>query len=127
MTSKGMYDYATGKYAPARFYNYVTKEWTTESPKANVTVAEGDYSPVLGMTYLQFARMGLGLQKSQNGGMGIPAAGRFDVGYHRYGARLLDSAQPREEEKGFFDGVDVSLAGMSSLAPGRVLFEAGSG
>ncbi|NYF89265.1 PIG-L family deacetylase [Tunturiibacter empetritectus] len=122
VTSKGMYDYATGKYAPARFYNYVTKEWTTESPKANVTVPEGDYSPVLGMTYLQFARMGLGLQKTQNGGMGVPAAGRFDVGYHRYGARLLDGAQPREEEKGFFDGVDVTLAGMSALAPGESSF-----
>jgi LmbE family N-acetylglucosaminyl deacetylase len=118
VTSKGMYDYATGKYAPARFYNYVTKEWTTESPKANVTVPEGDYSPVLGMTYLQFARMGLGLQKSQNGGMGVPAAGQFDVGYHRYGARMKTG----EEEKGFFDGVDVSLVGMSALAPGESTF-----
>jgi LmbE family N-acetylglucosaminyl deacetylase len=118
VTSKGMYDYATGKYAPARFYNYVTKEWTTESPKANVTVAEGDYSPVLGMTYLQFARMGLGLQKSQNGGMGIPAAGKFDVGYHRFGSRV----QSGEEEKGFFDGVDTSLVGMSALAPSETSF-----
>jgi len=122
VTSKGMYDYATGKYAPARFYNYVTKEWTTESPKANVTVPEGDYSPVLGMTYLQFARMGLGLQKTQNGGMGVPAAGTFDVPYHRYGARLLNGAQPREEEKGFFDGVDTSLVGMSTLAPEETSF-----
>jgi LmbE family N-acetylglucosaminyl deacetylase len=118
VTSKGMYDYATGKYAPARFYNYVTKEWTTETPKANVTVPEGDYSPVLGMTYLQFARMGLGLQKSQNGGMGIPAAGRFDVSYHRYGSRVTTG----EEEKNFFDGVDVSLVGMSSLAPSETTF-----
>ncbi|MBB5330119.1 PIG-L family deacetylase [Tunturiibacter gelidoferens] len=118
VTSKGMYDYATGKYAPARFYNYVTKVWTTETPKANVTVPEGEYSPVLGMTYLQFARMGLGLQKSQNGGMGIPAAGRFDVAYHRYASRVTTG----EEEKSFFDGVDVSLVGMSSLAPGETTF-----
>jgi hypothetical protein len=118
VTSKGMYDYATGKYAPARFYNYVTKVWTTETPKANVTVPEGEYSPVLGMTYLQFARMGLGLQKSQNGGMGIPAAGRFDVPYHRYASRVTTG----EEEKSFFDGVDVSLVGMSSLAPGETTF-----
>src|SRR6267154_5169917 len=91
VSSKGMFDYATGKYAPARFYNYVTKEWTTESPKANVTVPEGDYSPVLGMSYLQFARLGLGLQKSQNGGMGVPAAGKFDVAYHCYGSRVTSS------------------------------------
>jgi LmbE family N-acetylglucosaminyl deacetylase len=112
VTSKGMFDYATNKYAPARFYNYVTKEWTTESPKANVTVAEGDYSPVLGMSYLQFGRMGLGLQKSQNGGMGVPAAGAFDVAYHRYGSRV----KTEEQEKNFFDGVDVSLMGIASLA-----------
>jgi LmbE family N-acetylglucosaminyl deacetylase len=112
VTSKGMYDYATNKYAPARFYNYVTKEWSTESPKANVTVAEGDYSPVLGMSYLQFGRRGLGLQKTQNGGMGIPAAGAFDVPYHRYGSRV----KAAETEKSFFDGVDVSLMGMASLA-----------
>jgi LmbE family N-acetylglucosaminyl deacetylase len=112
VSAKGMFDYATGKYAPARFYNYVTKEWTTESPKADVTIAEGDYSPVLGMSYLQFARRGLGLQKSQNGGMGVPAAGAFDVAYHRYGSRVKSD----EQEKSFFDGVDVSLMGIASLA-----------
>jgi hypothetical protein len=118
VSSKGMFDYATGKYAPARFYNYVTKEWTTESPKANVTIPEGDYSPVLGMSYLQFARLGLGLQKSQNGGMGVPAAGKFDVAYHCYGSRVISS----EKEKNFFDGVDVSLTGMASLAPAETTF-----
>ena len=118
ISAKGMFDYATGKYAPAKFYNYVTKEWTTESPKPNVTIAEGDYSPVLGMSYLQFARIGLGQQKTQNGGMGIPAAGQFDVSYHRYGSRVTSG----EEEKSFFDGVDVSLTGMATLAPGETSF-----
>jgi LmbE family N-acetylglucosaminyl deacetylase len=118
ISSKGMFDYATGKYAPAKFYNYVTKEWSTESPKPNVTVAEGDYSPVLGMSYLQFARLGLGLQKTQNGGMGVPAAGQFDVAYHRYGSRVTSA----EQEKSFFDGVDVSLTGMATLAPGETTF-----
>ncbi|WP_158792568.1 PIG-L family deacetylase [Granulicella sp. L60] len=118
VSEKGMYDYATGKYAPARFYNYVTKVWTTESPKANVTVPEGDYSPVLGMSYLQFGRLGLGQQKTQNGGMGIPAAGEFDVPYHRYGSRVSSG----EQEKSFFDGVDVSLTGVASLAPDETRF-----
>ena len=113
VSAKGMYDYATGKYTPARFYNYVTKQWTTEVPKTNVTVPEGDYSPVLGMSYLQFARQGLGLQKTQNGGMGVPAAGAFDVPYHRYGSRVSSP----EEEKSFFDGVDISLEGIATLAP----------
>jgi LmbE family N-acetylglucosaminyl deacetylase len=118
VTEKGMYDYATGKYSPARFYNYVTKEWTTKSPEANVNVPEGDYSPVLGMSYLQFARLGLGLQKTQNGGMGVPPPGEFDVPYHRYASRVPCG----EKEKGFFDGVDVSLTGMAGLAPGETVF-----
>ena len=75
VSSKGMFDYATSKYVPARFYNYVTKEWSTETPKPNVVVREGDYSPVLGMSYLQFARIGLGMQKTQNGGMGCRRRG----------------------------------------------------
>ncbi len=112
VSAKGMFDYATGKYAPARFYNYVTKEWSNESPRADVTIAEGAYSPVLGMSYLQFARMGLGLQKSQNGGMGMPAAGVFDVPYHRYGSRV----ESGDRETSFFDGVDVSLMGIMTLA-----------
>jgi len=122
VTEKGMYDYATGKYAPARFYNYVTKEWTTKTPAENVVVPEGEYSPVLGMSYLQFARMGLGLQKTQNGGMGVPAAGEFDVPYTRYGSRVSAGTAPSEREKNFFDGIDVSLVGMASLAPGETSF-----
>ena len=125
VTEKGMYDYATGKYAPARFYNYVTKEWTTKTPAENVVVPEGEYSPVLGMSYLQFARMGLGLQKTQNGGMGVPAAGEFDVPYTRYGSRVSGgsaSAASTEQEKNFFDGIDVSLVGMATLAPGATNF-----
>jgi len=50
VTDKGMYDYATGKYAPARFYNYVTKTWSNEEPRANVEVPEGDHSDLLGMS-----------------------------------------------------------------------------
>ncbi len=118
VSAKGMYDYATGKYTPARFYNYVTKQWTTEVPKTNVTIPEGDYSPVLGMSYLQFARLGLGLQKSQNGGIGIPPAGVFDVPYHRYASRVSSP----ESEKNFFDGIDVSLTGIATLAPGETAF-----
>ncbi|WP_433973318.1 PIG-L family deacetylase [Tunturiibacter lichenicola] len=125
VTEKGMYDYATGKYAPARFYNYVTKEWTTKTPTENVVVPEGEYSPVLGLTYLQFARMGLGQQKTQNGGMGIPAAGEFDVPYTRYGSRVNTGAAASAKdakEKNFFDGIDVSLVGIATLAPGETSF-----
>src|SRR5271168_1428640 len=109
-----MFDYATGKYAPARLYNYITKEWTTETPKANVTIPEGEYSSLLGMSYVQFARKGLALQKTQIGqGVRLARAGAFDVSYHRYGSRVKTG----ETEQSFFDGVDVTLEGIATLAP----------
>jgi LmbE family N-acetylglucosaminyl deacetylase len=112
---EGLFDYATGKYAPARFYNYVTKQWSETVPSTNVVVHEGDFDAVLGRTDIQQARSGLALQKTQNGGnMRDPGAGAFDVAYHRYGSRVADG----EKEQSFFDGVDVSLAGIASLAPG---------
>ncbi len=48
VTPKGMYDYATGKWAPVRFYDYVAGKWTNAVPTANVTIHEGAYDPALG-------------------------------------------------------------------------------
>ncbi|HEX4650568.1 MAG TPA: PIG-L family deacetylase, partial [Granulicella sp.] len=119
---KGMYDYATTQYVPARFENYVTGKVTSTVPKANVIVPEGDTDPLLGgLSYAQFGREGRSLQRSQigggGGGRGGPG-GRADVSYHRYGSRLN---QPDGEDSGressFFDGIDTSLAGIATLAP----------
>ncbi len=52
----------------------------------NVEVPEGDYDPVLGMSYVQIAREGLGYQKSQTGGGMIPKAGAVNSTYHRFGS-----------------------------------------
>ena len=73
ITPQGLFDYATGRYEPARFTNYVTGEVTTTTPSVDVTVHEGKIDPILGphravedfVSYVQFARQGLGLQKSQ--------------------------------------------------------------
>jgi hypothetical protein len=114
VTKDGMYDYATNKYLPTRFYNYVTKTWSTEVPKANVTVPEGEFSQALGMSYVQFARKGLALQKTQIGGnVRLAPGGRYDVGYTRYGSKV----SVPEQETGFFEGVDVTLPGIATLAP----------
>ena len=60
ITEKGLYDYATGQYAPARFTNYVTGEVTTTAPSPDVVVHEGTPDPLLdGKSYVQFGRMGL--------------------------------------------------------------------
>jgi LmbE family N-acetylglucosaminyl deacetylase len=112
ISPKGMYDYATGKWAPVRFYDYVAGKWTGAVPTTTLTVAEGAYDPVLGSSYIQLSRQGLGQQKSQNGGTGIPIPGVFDVPYHRYGSRVTVPAT----EHSFFDGIDTSLSGIASLA-----------
>jgi hypothetical protein len=115
-----MFDYATNQYVPPRFTNYVTGKVTDTVPKANVIVPEGNTDPLLGgLSYVQFARQGLALQKSQIGrGVRLAPAGKMDVGYHRYGSRL---DQPDGDssglESGFFDGIDTTLPGIASLAP----------
>jgi LmbE family N-acetylglucosaminyl deacetylase len=78
----------------------------------NVDVPEGNYDPVLGMSYVQISREGLGYQKSQTGGGMIPKAGAVSSTYHRFG-----SVVPVEDkENSFFDGIDVSLMGIATLA-----------
>src|SRR5581483_3970548 len=112
ITPKGMYDYATDKYVPVRFYDYVSKTWSEQKPATNVRIPEGDFAPATGLTFLQIARLGLGFQKSQNGGVGLPPPASYTSEYHRYGSRV----QAATQEAGFFDGIDVSLGGIATLA-----------
>ena len=78
----------------------------------NVDIPEGNYDPVLGMSYVQVSREGLGLQKSQTGGGMIPKAGALSTTYHRYGSLVA----AEDKERSFFDGIDVSLMGIATLA-----------
>lgn len=113
VTDKGIYDYATGHYAPVRFKNYVTGAWIEGLPKANVEIPEGKYNPLFGQNYLQVAREGLNNQKSQNGGVAVPLPKPMESPYHLYAARF----PTEEQEKSFFDGIDVTLEGIASYAP----------
>ena len=116
VTTKGMYDYATDSWAPTAFTNYVTGERTTAPPTPDVTIPEGQFDPVLGRSYLQMAREGWGLQKSQYGGGTPPLAGPDPVSYHRYGSRVPGPAGDAQTNAGFFSGIDTSLPGMAMLA-----------
>jgi LmbE family N-acetylglucosaminyl deacetylase len=82
VTEKGMFDYATGKWAPARFHNYVTGEWITGAPSTDVTIQVGTLDPVLGRSYVQIAREGWGEQKSQYGGANPALSGPSTTSYH---------------------------------------------
>jgi LmbE family N-acetylglucosaminyl deacetylase len=85
----------------------------------NLQIPEGTYDPVLGMSYQQISREGLGYQKSQNGGSAIPDAGQTLSAYHRFGSVV----RAQENEESFFDGIDVSLMGIATLAgPGDAAF-----
>lgn len=113
VTDKGIYDYATGHWAPVRFHNYVSNTWIDGVPSATVEIPVGTYAPQLGFSYFQIGREGLNEQKSQNGGIAIPPAGPVTSSYHLYASRVHTT----EHEASLFDGIDTSLAGIADYAP----------
>ncbi|MGH9653259.1 MAG: PIG-L family deacetylase [Bryobacteraceae bacterium] len=118
-TKKGtIYDYATGKYVPLRFFDYITKTWIHHTPSTTITIPEGTLDPAVGLTYGQMAGEGWGFQKSQNGGGTLPQPSFRSTPYHRFGSRVTAPAK----EKSFFDGIDVSLMGIAKLAGGDPAF-----
>jgi LmbE family N-acetylglucosaminyl deacetylase len=71
----------------------------------------GEYSPLLGMSYTQFALEGLAHQTSQGtGGIRVPPGPRYT--YYK----LTDSTLPKPaaHEANFFDGIDTSLVGLAA-------------
>lgn len=76
-----------------------------------VKLDNGEYSPVLGMSYTQFALEGLAHQTSQGtGGIRVPPGHRWT--YYK----LMDSALPKPagHENSLLDGIDTSLVGLAS-------------
>jgi len=114
VTDKGIFDYADGKFYPAEFHNYTDDTVIKGALTHSVEIPEGEYDPMLGYTYLQVSRLGLGHQKSQNGGTGLPPAEAEMSAYHRF-ASLVSAP---DKESSFFEGIDVSLGGIATLAQG---------
>ena len=79
-----------------------------ENEEWSLRVDPGQYSPWLGETYEDFARIGLSFQRSQNGGRLVRGRGPQWVYYTRAGSTVAVS----EREQGFFDGIDTTLSGM---------------
>ncbi len=85
-------------------------------------VAVGDaYSPLLGMSYQQWASLGLSLQRSQTSGR-VRAGGERVYRYEQLGPREADDGAD-EVDTDFFTGLDTSLPGL----PGLLGEEAGDG
>ena len=92
-----MFDYATGKSAPARFKNYVTGEWIEGVvPSTDVRIPVGALDLTLGRSYTSIAREGWGEQKSQNGGANPTLSGPGTASYHLWA--VFRGAQPGKED-----------------------------
>ena len=120
-----MFDYATGKWAPARFKNYVTGEWSGAAPSADVSMQVGKLDPVLGRSYQQIAREGWGEQKTQNGGANPALSGPATTSYHLWAVTNEAAAATRtaaRNEDLFHNrkvSIDTSVAGLALLVKGN--------
>jgi len=112
MDERGLFNREVQQWQEVGAHNYLDKEFVAGAVPATVEVPSGTYDPVLGQNYLQIAREGLGLQKCQTGGASVPPSGNFKVPYHRFGSRVSSG----EKEESYFDGIDISLAGIAGLA-----------
>jgi LmbE family N-acetylglucosaminyl deacetylase len=126
ITDKGIFDYATGKWAPAKFRNYVTGEWINGALRTDATEPVGDWDEVLGRTYTQIAREGWGEQKSQYGGANPELSGPETGDYHLW-AVVPDSATPASYNGRLFSGslfdntkvqIDSSISGLARIVKG---------
>jgi LmbE family N-acetylglucosaminyl deacetylase len=123
VTDGKMFDYATGKWAPARFHNYVTDEWTTVVPSADVVLPVGTLDKFLGQSYAQLAREGWGQQKSQNGGANPTLSGPASTSYHLWAVdptAVGKGTSVEAKDSSLFQNrrvaVDTSIAGLARLA-----------
>jgi len=124
ITNGQMLDYATGKWTPARFHNYVTGEWIEGSLPADVTIPVGTWDTALGRTYVQIAREGWGEQKSQYGGADPALSGPDSSSYHLWafalGAAMPKNYDGRSVAGSLFDNskvqIDTKIGGLARLA-----------
>ncbi len=120
ITNGQMLDYATGKWAPARFRNYITGQWIEGALPADVTISVGKWDAELGRTYVQIAREGWGEQKSQYGGANPALSGPDSSSYHLWAVAPAAAAEGSKKDSSLFQNpkvnVDTSITGMAQLA-----------
>ncbi|MBI3490688.1 MAG: PIG-L family deacetylase, partial [Acidobacteria bacterium] len=80
-----------------------------ENENWTLRVDPSEYSPWLGDSYANFARLGLSFQRSQNSGRYTPQLGPSPAYYTRVATTL--SGAPAKE-RGFFDGIDTTIPGL---------------
>ena len=118
ISSQGIFDYATGKFAPVRFHNYITGEWTTTVPGTDATAPVGKWDAALGRSYLQIAREGWGEQKSQYGGASPALSGPANADYHLWGVAPQAAARAGQGDGLFANSkvyIDPTLTALAQL------------
>ncbi len=94
------------------YANNIHPEWRAEDAGTwTIALPTGEHSALLGMSYAQIARFGLGFQRSQGVSGHLSPAGPRTSYY-----RLLQTAEgiPRaDKETSLFDGLDTSLVGLA--------------
>jgi len=120
ITNGQMLDYATGKWAPARFHNYLTGQWIEGALPADVTIPVGKWDAALGRTYEQIAREGWGEQKSQYGGADPALAAPESSSYHLWAVAPSAAAATTKNNASLFQNskvnIDTGIAGLARLA-----------
>ncbi|HEY1804159.1 MAG TPA: PIG-L family deacetylase [Terracidiphilus sp.] len=120
ITNGQMLDYATGKWAPARFRNYLTGQWIEGSLPSDVSIPVGKWDAELGRTYVQIARQGWGEQKSQYGGADPALSGPESSSYHLWAVAPAAAAEGSKKASSLFQNpkvnIDTSIAGVARLA-----------
>ena len=88
---------------------------TSPGPSTPIPTPSSGCTP---LSYVQFARIGLGLQKTQIGpGVRMAPAGTFDIGYHLYGSRLCPTNPARATGRLTHDAVILSGAKDPCISP----------
>ena len=77
-----------------------------------VSLDTGKYSPWLGSSYINVARKGLSLQRSQTSGRMRHVTGPFVRSYEE-----VDKTVPTPGGEDLFDGIDVSISGLAEFLP----------
>ena len=93
------------------------EDWT-------LRIDTGTFDPVQGESYAALARLGLGFQRSQNGGrVGSPSGPSFSY-YKRLESKVSTlrqgSGQAPDREQSFFDGIDTTIAGVYQMLQRQV-------
>ncbi|MFQ5694358.1 MAG: PIG-L family deacetylase, partial [Terriglobia bacterium] len=103
-------------WRPKKLYMNNIRPNSRPEDKGNWTlvVNSGEYDPLLGRSYHQISRQGLGYQRSQGTAGRAAPAGPYQTYY-----KLLKAAQPSynpEREESFFDGLDTTISGIGANA-----------